>query len=294
MAIILEIREHSICIIQARKAGAKVYVKNTYLIQSPNAIIDKGLIVFGAENEAIIHEYFKKNKIHNKSIDVVINDRLGITRDLFVPKTDPKKTTLIVENEMANIYNLERDHVIDYRGLKSKSKDKKAPNHVLVTAVSHGLVESLERQLRSMKLKIRSIDLAQSSFLKLVESYSFVKTDNPAVVVELGSSYVRSYLFDEKELKLMRTIYFYAQEPFKVVMDRLFQVIDMMEQSYFGKTKRNITDIVVLGSDLYVPRILQHYADNDDLNVTIIGSDIFAKGRKHAASEYLASLGVLL
>lgn len=294
MATILEIREYDLCIISAKKSGSKVLVKNTFKINSSTPFIEKGKFSMSEENIKRILDSLKRNHISDRKFHVVVNYRTGITRDLLVPKMDLRKTKLIIENEMSNIYNLNKNYVIDYRHLFSGRKRIDNKIHVLVTALSHDFISSLEYGLNQCKLKIRSIDLSQSSFLKFVEAYKVVKNELPTIVVELGETYVRSYLFDTQELKMMRTIYFYDEENFETIMERLYQVVDLLDQAYFGETGRSVKELVVLGSDLYVPQIKQHYRYQDDLNVKIMDAGVFAKGKKHAATEYLSSLGVLV
>ncbi len=294
MATILEIRENALCIIVAKKSGKKILVKDTFRIHSETPFIEKGLFIMTEKNISEIKTAMKKHHITDRKLDVVVNYRTGITRDLFVPKLDKRKTKLVIENEMSNIYNLNKSYIIDYRMLKSHEVRADKKIHVLATALSYDFIRSLEVGLGSCKLRINSLDLAQSSFLKFVEAYDFVESQSPTIVVELGNTYIRSYLFDLKELKIMRTIYFFEEEPFSAIMNRLFQVVDLMDQSYYGETSRNVKHMVVLGSDLYVPRILSHYRTQDDLKVTIVDSKNFAKGRKHASTEYLSSLGVLV
>lgn len=293
MATILEIRENALCIIVARKSGKKILVKDTFKLHSETPFVDKGLFVMTEKNINDFKKLLKKYHIIDRKFDVVVNYRTGITRDLYVPKLDKRKMKLVIENEMSNIYNLNKDYIIDYRMLKSNEVRADKKIHVLATALSYDFIRSLEMGLNNCKLKIKSLDLAQSSFLKFVESFDFVESVYPTIVVELGNTYIRSYLFDVKELKIMRTIYFFEEEPFSAIMNRLFQVVDLMDQSYSGETSRGVKNIVVLGSDLYVPRILSHYKTQDDIKVTIVDCKNFAKGRKHASTEYLSSLGVL-
>lgn len=294
MATILEIRENTLCIINARKSGSKIYVRDTFKIYSSTSFIDKGKFSVTEENIKTIKEALKRFHIVGRHVDVVVNYRTGITRDLLIPKMDARKTRMIIENEMSSIYNLNKNYVIDYRHLHSSKRRMDRKNHVLVTALSYDFIASLEYGLSQCKLKIKSIDLSQASFVKFVETYNVIETELPTVVVELGESYIRSYLFDIKELKLMRTIYFYEEENFDTVMDRLYQVVDLLDQAYFGETGRSVKQLVVLGSDLYVPRILTHYRSQEEMDVKVMDADHFAKGKKHAATEYLSSLGVLV
>lgn len=294
MATILEIRENALCVISARKSGNKVLVKNTFKIHSATSFIDKGKFAITEENIKSIKEAFNRYHITDRKLDIVVNYRSGITRDLVVPKMDLRKTRLIIENEMSNIYNLNKNYVIDYRDLHSSRKRTDGKLHVLVTALSQDFISSLEYGLSQCKLKIKSIDLSQSSFLKFVETYKVIEKELPTIVVELGETYVRSYLFDTHELKLMRTIYFYEEENFSTVMERLYQVVDLLDQAYFGETGRSVKELIVLGSDLYVPQIQQHYRSQEDFQVKIMDASLFAKGKKHAATEYLSSLGVLV
>lgn len=294
MATILEIRENALCVISARKSGNKVLVKNTFKIHSATSFIDKGKFAITEANIKSIKEAFNRYHITDRKLDVVVNYRSGITRDLVVPKMDLRKTRLIIENEMSNIYNLNKNYVIDYRDLHSSRKRTDGKLHVLVTALSQDFISSLEYGLSQCKLKIKSIDLSQSSFLKFVETYKVIEKELPTIVVELGETYVRSYLFDTHELKLMRTIYFYEEENFSTVMERLYQVVDLLDQAYFGETGRSVKELIVLGSDLYVPQIQQHYRSQEDFQVKIMDASLFAKGKKHAATEYLSSLGVLV
>lgn len=294
MATILEIRENALCVISAKKSGNKVLVKNTFKIHSATSFIDKGKFAITEENIKSIKEAFSRYHITDRKLDIVVNYRSGITRDLVVPKMDLRKTRLIIENEMSNIYNLNKNYVIDYRDLHSSRKRTDGKLHVLVTALSQDFISSLEYGLSQCKLKIKSIDLSQASFLKFVETYKVIEKELPTIVVELGETYVRSYLFDTHELKLMRTIYFYEEENFSTVMERLYQVVDLLDQAYFGETGRSVKELIVLGSDLYVPQIQQHYRAQEDFQVKIMDASLFAKGKKHAATEYLSSLGVLV
>lgn len=294
MAIVLEVREHSLCFLDGKKSGTKVFVKDTFQIDSETSLIEKGIFKMSDSFKDKVLETLKNRKVKKMNVHVIVNYRIGITKELVIPKADSRKTELMVTNEMSNIFNLKKDFLIDYRNMKSLKKRTDRKQTVLATAIPTDFVMSLDRALKEINIKILSLDLAQSSFLKFVETHQFVDQPVPTIIVDLGANYIRSYLYDEYEMKLMRSFYTFEEESFKDVMDRLIKVIDLLEQSYYGQTGRTTRNIYVLGSDMYVPNIKDHYSDNPSLNIFAIHSEEFAKGRKHAATEYVCSLGALL
>lgn len=294
MECVVEIREHALLFLIGKYSRGKFDVSNKFRIDSEEPLIVKGDFIFNTQLLEEVKKQLKSKKLKMRKVKVIVNHRSIVTRDLIVPYVDKRKMSLIIENEMYNIYHLSRDYLVDYRTIEEQKKGRKVKQvQVIASAISSKFIQSLELFFDKNRMNIVSIETAASSIMNLIEKQKMIKNPEPSVVVELNSSYIRSFIYDNYAFQIARTVYI-QEETSEVAVDRLVQVLDILNQSYSGKTGKNLKHVMLIGKVEYLPLLQSHYTGESQLEINLINLNHFLVRKQPELMEYASCLGVVL
>lgn len=247
MACIVEIRDQELYVMVAFKSRGKTSVSRAFRIYLTEPIFENNEVMI---TDALINQIrttFEYHNIKDTRVKLVINHRLALTRDITVPKTDKKKMSFLVENEMTSLFNLTKDFIVDYTVLNEVEKDGATQVKALTCALRKSTISGLEDLFSAVGMRIDSIDVAQVTFMNFLYQTNVIDTNEPIIIVDASSSYIRYYLFYERKFILMRTLYIHIDDDHSEISKRVLHVLELMAQSQVSITGKPVEKVKLLG-----------------------------------------------
>lgn len=258
MELVVEIREsHLNFVYGERTKKGLIKIKENFSIPFVEAYAP----TFGRELNPVemqtmninIKNELKNRNIKEKKINVIINNRVGLTKQLEIPRVNRKKTIKLVRNELILDLNINRNFIADYMEL-SPSKENPEMRRVLALAVRTSMLEGIELWLMELGFKIKSIESGSTSMLSILEDLNCVSTDEPMIVVDLTRDYTRLFLFNEQRFLVLRSLY-----PTNKVGDRIGRIanlINLMSSSLYKKQGVIVEKVMLLGDKMEIDKLV--------------------------------------
>ena len=155
-------------------------------------------------------------------------------------------------------------------------------------------IRGLEQFFNELGMRIKSIDTAPSSFLKIIEALNLVDTLDPITIIDASSSYIRYYLFNRKEFVLMRTLYIQLDNDPIEVSNRALHVLEILSQSQMDVTRKSLKKVRMVGFDKRFGMIAQVVEKNLNIVAEPLNIDEHIKPNSFDNYDFLNSMGVLL
>lgn len=247
MACVVEIRDREIYVLVGTGSAKKLKVSQSLRIFLNDSMFTNHDVNFDAEMISHIKQKLDEHNINFKKIDLVINHRVILTKELTVPKTDRKKLDFMVTNEMIGMFNLTRDYIVDYTVLGETEFEGNKRVHCLTSAMRKSTIEGLELFFEELGMKINSIQSTSNSFLNFVSKLELVNVYEPVIVVDASSSYIRYYLFNHGHFMFMRSIYIHVDDDPQTITKRVYHVLELMNQSQAGDSGKPISRVLLFG-----------------------------------------------
>lgn len=294
MACIIEVRDQELYVFVGSGTKKNLKASKFFRIYLSDPLFVNNEVVFTDSLVNQVRSILDKNGVKSKRVDVVINHRVTLTKDLVLPKTDKKKLAFMVSNEMTSLFNLTREFVVDYRVMGTTDDEGVSKYHVLASAIRKQTVFGLELFFKDLGMKIISMQPAVSSFLQIVESYNLVDSYDPTIIIDASRSYIRYYLFNKTEFILLRSQYIGVDDPSEFVSERIVQILELLSQSQFGITGKAVANVKMVGFDKRFAMI----ASLVEKNMGIVPTHIELERYTHIASteilDFVNSVGVLV
>lgn len=294
MACVIEVRDQELYVFVGSNSRRSIKAKKFFRIYLSEPLFVNNEVVFNDSLVNQVRAILNKNGVKEKRVDVVINHRVTLTKDLVLPKTDRKKLSFMVSNEMTSMFNLTKEFVVDYRVLGTTDDEGVSKYRVLASAIRKQTVFGLELFFGDLGMKIKSMQPATSSFLQLVGGLNLLDTMDPMIIVDASRSYIRYYLFNKAEFILLRSQYIGVDDPSEFVSERIVQILELLSQSQFGITGKPITHVKMVGFDKRFALI----ANLIEKNMGIVPTHIELERYAHIASteilDFVNSIGVLV
>lgn len=260
MALSLEIRSGFVYLVESKsksKSGP-VNISKTLFFEFPESWIDNQGVREIDEFSSLLAEHLTKNNIKEKDCILCINNSSIIYRELMIPKIDDKKTPFIVRSEMMNALNLTPDYIMDFIVLEEIRKEEEAQQlRVLAVAMLESAIESYLNAFKKAKRNVVAIDSATNAIIKLANESKVFTDDDPVILVDVGNSYLRLYLFENGMYVLSRNarLVSYSEGDKDSVIPIVEDNINKMIQFSYTRSKKAIKKIVLMGMDEVLPEI---------------------------------------
>lgn len=249
MELVMEIREsHLNFVYGERSRNGRIKIKETFSVPFVEAYaptFGRALdhIETSHMNAAILAE-LKNRNIKEKKINIIINNRIGLTKQIEIPKVNKKKTLKLVRNELILELNINRDFMADYMEL-SPSKENPQMRRVLALAVRTSMLETIELWLMKLGFKIKSIESGSTSMISVLEDLNSISGQEPVIVVDLTRDYTRLYLFNEQRFVVLRSVY--PSDKNMAQVTRVANLINLMSSSLYRNSGVYVEKVILLG-----------------------------------------------
>jgi type IV pilus assembly protein PilM len=260
MALSLEIRSGFVYLVESKsksKSGP-VNISKTLFFEFPESWIDNQGVREIDEFGSLLADHLTKNNIKDKDCILCINNSSIIYRELMIPKIDDKKTPFIVRSEMMNALNLTPDYIMDFIVLEEIRKEEETSQlRVLAVAMLESAIESYLNAFKKAKRNVVAIDSATNAVIKLANESKIFTDDDPVILVDVGNSYLRLYLFENGMYVLSRNarLVSYSEGDKESVIPIVEDNINKMIQFSYTRSKKAIKKIVLMGMDEILPEI---------------------------------------
>jgi type IV pilus assembly protein PilM len=260
MALSLEIRSGFVYMVESKsksKSGP-ISISKTLFFEFPESWIDNQGVREIDEFGSLLAQHLTKNNIREKDCILCINNASIIYRELIIPKIDDKKTPFIVRSEMMNALNLTPDYIMDFIVLEEIQREDEATQlRVLAVAMLESAIESYLQAFKKAKCNIVAIDSATNSIIKLANESKVFTDDDPVIIVDVGNSYLRLYLFENGMYVLSRNarLVSYSEGDKESVIPIVEDNINKMIQFSYTRSKKAVKKIVLMGVDEILPDI---------------------------------------
>jgi type IV pilus assembly protein PilM len=260
MALSLEIRSGFVYLVESKsksKSGP-VNISKTLFFEFPESWIDNQGVREIDEFGSLLADHLTKNNIKDKDCILCINNSSIIYRELMIPKIDDKKTPFIVRSEMMNALNLTPDYIMDFIVLEEIRKEEETSQlRVLAVAMLESAIESYLNAFKKAKRNVVAIDSATNAIIKLANESKVFTDDDPVILVDVGNSYLRLYLFENGMYVLSRNarLVSYSEGDKDSVIPIVEDNINKMIQFSYTRSKKAIKKIVLMGMDEILPEI---------------------------------------
>lgn len=257
MALSVEIRSGFVYLIESKSKSGQHSISKTLSYEIPDSWIDnQGIKEIDAFGE-LLAENLTKNNVKEKDCILCINNPSIIYRELMIPKIDDKKTPMIVRSEMMNALNLTPDYIMDFIVLEEIKKEDDSLLRVLAVAMLESSIESYLKAFKKAKRNVVAIDSATNAIIKLANESKIFADDDPVILVDVGNSNLRLYLFENGMYVLSRNarLVSYSEGDKESVIPIVEDNINKMIQFSYTRSKKAIKKIVLMGVDELLPDI---------------------------------------
>jgi Tfp pilus assembly PilM family ATPase len=260
MALSLEIRSGFVYMVESKsksKSGP-ISISKTLFFEFPESWIDNQGVREIDEFGSLLAQHLTKNNIREKDCILCINNASIIYRELIIPKIDDKKTPFIVRSEMMNALNLTPDYIMDFIVLEEIQREEDATQlRVLAVAMLESAIESYLQAFKKAKCNVVAIDSATNAIIKLANESKVFTDDDPVIIVDVGNSYLRLYLFENGMYVLSRNarLVSYSEGDKESVIPIVEDNINKMIQFSYTRSKKAVKKIVLMGVDEILPDI---------------------------------------
>ncbi len=294
MACVIEVRDQELYVFVGSNSRRSIKAKKFFRIYLSEPLFVNNEVVFNDSLVNQVRAILNKNGVKEKRVDVVINHRVTLTKDLVLPKTDRKKLSFMVSNEMTSVFNLTKEFVVDYRVLGTTDDEGVSKYRVLASAIRKQTVFGLELFFGDLGMKIKSMQPATSSFLQLVGGLDLLDTMDPMIIVDASRSYIRYYLFNKAEFILLRSQYIGVDDASEFVSQRVVQILELLIQSQFGITGKAIRRVQLVGFDKRFGMLSGLIEKNMGIVPSPVDLSRFLNTADSEILDFVNSMGVLL
>ena len=247
MACVVEIRDQELYVLVSYKSKGKTNVSRAFRIYLAEPLFKDNEMVLSQSLINQIKTTFTQHGIKENKVKIVVNHRVALTKDIVVPKTDKKKLSFMIENEMTNLFNLTRDFIVDYTLINEFEEEGITKVHALTCAIRKSTIAGLEDLFSHLGMRIESIDIAPVTFMNFLYKTEVIDSDDPIIMIDASSSYIRYYLFHERKFVLMRTLYIHIDDDHNAISKRVLHVLELMSQSQVSITGKPVERVKLLG-----------------------------------------------
>lgn len=293
MALIIEIKEHEILLIQTRHyLRAQIEVLKQFSIKLKQNTNKQGLNLMDESLNYEINKLIKVNAIKENNVNIVLNNGIAWSKELELPKTNKKQRVVLAANKLRMTFDVNSDFVVDVMHIENILKEGIQFERVMAFALPYNDITHLENWVYSLGMKIKSIQTGISSMLTVLNKSNELNNDEAQLIVDVSQTYLRFYLYYENIFLNMRTLY--KQTDQKDLWTRAESFIKMANVETSSNKNTNISRVLLIGEDKACDIFQTQFSQVLDFPCQSFNLSSVLDSSINLDSKYLNALGALL
>ena len=298
MTIAIEFKQDSVNLAEVRIKGSTMELRRSHSISIPEEWIDSEGVREEEMLAMLVSQEIKDFDFKSKDLIICVNNPSIIYRELLVPKVDSKRLGLVVRSEMMEVLNLTPEYIMDYVVLEEITDEEGiAKVRLLAVASLSKAVASYIEVAKKMKLKLVGIDTSTNAVLKFVEASQDLTNNDQMILVDIGNTHLRLYLFENGKYVLSRNAKLLpagASSDYDVGFIVEDHINKMIQFSYTRINKTGDKIVVLAGNRDLVNNLKARVEEDLLVKCDVLMRPEFLKGTADFSSEYINVIGSLI
>lgn len=209
MAISIDIGTRNVHLVSGQVNGNKIMIDRMIMDSIPSGLVQDGIIREFSSLELAMKNMFDKYKIKGKDGIITINGSHVYTRELDVPKAEPKIMSNVVSFEVQSTLNGNKDVVVEFIASKQQNKDNQNQVHVRASALQNDVVLDYAKLLHQLKMRPSAMDIHPNSISKLLHGRIINDTgtqDTSIMLIDIGCVSSTTYVINNGDIVYTRII----------------------------------------------------------------------------------------
>jgi len=291
--LIIEIRDNALSLIRAESRLNAYSFKESKVIE-----FDESWKSFISRPEQALSLTQTIHSFQEDKVLLCMNTSSVIYRDMIVPKASPRYLDSMIRHELKSALNLSNEYLMDYAILGDTIKDDKKMQKILVSAVLASTINEVVEFLEKANLKIITIDVSLNSLQKYIDITKLLNKDRNTLVVDIGTSSIRQYLFEKGKYSYYRTTKIAALSAVDddlSIQTSVDNIEKMIQFSLSLGQNSAIDQIILFGSYSRIEKLKEQLNEQLSLDTSILGTPSLLTHSKNFEfkTELVYGLGVL-
>ncbi|SDM66971.1 pilus assembly protein PilM [Acetanaerobacterium elongatum] len=192
---------------EAKKGG--VTVSKAVMVPTPAGFVSDGNLLNLQQLSETLLQTIKASGISSHTICFTVGSTEILHRELIVPKGDPKRMILVVQNEMFQHLSGADQYSIDYLFNDTPVEDNPLMQRVNASGMPKKMATQYLTLTNALHLKPDSLQMHPSAVAKLLKSASVngaAVAQKSFIVCDIGTSLMHLYLYSGNKLIFSRCI----------------------------------------------------------------------------------------
>lgn len=164
----------------------KIVINKYDVLETPEGTVSDGIITDKTGLYVFLRDLIEEKEIKSKNVVFTLRSTSVLSREIILPQAPPKRLKLMVENEMYNILNINKEYYIDYTVIKPEGSNFR----IMAYAVPVELALQYYELARDLKLNPYALDVHANSIIKLFEGGAIndIPIEDKAIItVDMGN-----------------------------------------------------------------------------------------------------------
>ena len=164
----------------------KIVINKYDVVETPEGAVSDGVILDKTALYVFLRDIIDEKEIKSKNVVFTLRSTSVLSREITLPQAPPKRLRLMVENEMYNILNINKEYYIDYTVIKEEGSNFR----IMAYAVPVELALQYYELAQDLKLNAYALDVHANSVEKLFEGgvINDIPIDDKAIItVDMGN-----------------------------------------------------------------------------------------------------------
>lgn len=171
MASVVYISNEEIDFLEADSKKNEIQVMNCGHIKEDRDVVDSNSELDQETLKNLVATLKGRLSKGTKSVDVLVDSANCIIRPMNIPIIPANKISKIVEMELSDFTDKDKEYIYDYSVISEKLPEEGDKGRILCVAIEKKFLEQIVNVFDEAKIKINSIDVDESSQIRLVEHH---------------------------------------------------------------------------------------------------------------------------
>ena len=187
--------------------GRKLNVTGCYRTELPEGLVDSGVVADADALRQQLSDFFKRNNIPRKKINLVLGNDIVMLKTLDAPIIPHARLKQVARNEMGGHRDEENALIYDYAVLKP-APGENGMGRIMAVSADKEVVQRYLDVFAAAKISLGGIDVAQNCASRLCERLSELAGRTFVLAFLIGSE-MTSMLFSGNECLIINRIQLY-------------------------------------------------------------------------------------